>query len=1039
MARLGAWARRLGVLCLLVVCAVPLVYASSREIARADVDTRFPYAVLPTDPIVLHDLELSNVLVLTTLDGSLHGLDRTSGHTLWSLRSDAQSDEGYPIVSSTIGTRTMAQLAHDAMTQGDPTLVRLLQGEGLYIVEPSSGGDLYLLRVPIGASKPHLEKLPFSLPQLVSMSPFSLSTDDTRIFVADKHTSLVELNVFTGKIRATYHSRDRDAYPQANPAAPDTSASAFVYTDHGASADMPLDDDALESPWVYMGRTDYTLRVHTRGAPDAAQTLRYRVFGPNMADRDIVQLWEQTSQPVDARAVLVSPENATVLCYDVHHLSSSRRASAQGLPPVVWTRDLSSPALDVFDVVFAPPTTTSLHAPLLRPVLVPHRTGALPALLEQAHRRPTSDMATYVGLAPDGSLYALGHEHVPLVDMASIASVLQEGNELTHLPTTGSPTNLLRAWTGSYQVPATIPPSSSIPQLGAPRPIPQLSAAPASDTWLTRRLTAQLLGFGCLLALIVRGAYLIWRDAKPPRIAWDTLSFDSTDVWQDENEIGAETTSRASIVSASPAAPAAVPAPALADTSADGLDDDEGRTEPLPDADGTKRKRRRRGKRAGAAVQARQARRDASSSEATPEASSVPAVETDALPTSLQISDDVLGYGSSGTVVFRGTFQGRAVAVKRLLRDFVQMASKEVSLLQSADNHPNVIRYYCQELTPHFLFIALEECPASLADLIERPMDHPTLAPLFEPRQAFRQVTAGLQHLHSLSIVHRDIKPGNILVTLTSQQKLRFLLSDFGISKRIDGMAPSTLTQSTHAAGTVGWRAPELLRPWKDASRVSRAVDIFSLGCVAFYMLTHGGHPFGAQYEREMHIVQQDADLSALASLGEDTVEATALLQRMIAPTPSARPTADEVARHPFFWAAQKRLAFLQDVSDRFESLERDPPAPALELLERQAVEIVGTDWRTRFDKAFLDDLGKFRTYNASSVQDLLRVIRNKKHHAQDLPLALRKQLSLMPEGFLHYFTHRFPALFMHVYQVMEQLPVLRQEPTFRAYYQEDT
>ena len=100
--------------------------------------------------------------------------------------------------------------------------------------------------------------------------------------------------------------------------------------------------------------------------------------------------------------------------------------------------------------------------------------------------------------------------------------------------------------------------------------------------------------------------------------------------------------------------------------------------------------------------------------------------------------------------MFRGTFQGRAVAVKRLLRDFVHLASKEVSLLQSADNHPNVIRYYCQELTPNFLYIALEECPASLADLIERPLDHTELASLLEPRQAFKQITAGLV----LSLIH---------------------------------------------------------------------------------------------------------------------------------------------------------------------------------------------------------------------------------------------------------------------------------------------
>ena len=50
------------------------------------------------------------------------------------------------------------------------------------------------------------------------------------------------------------------------------------------------------------------------------------------------------------------------------------------------------------------------------------------------------------------------------------------------------------------------------------------------------------------------------------------------------------------------------------------------------------------------------------------------------------------GFGSHGTVVYKGVFQGRAVAVKRLLRDFVSIASQEVALLQASDDHQNVIR-----------------------------------------------------------------------------------------------------------------------------------------------------------------------------------------------------------------------------------------------------------------------------------------------------------------------------------------------------------
>ena len=1055
------------------------------------------------EPVRTSDLELSNIALVTAVDGSLHGVDRTSGRPLWKLHADAGANiTGHgaldalarPLVFATYGAQqhSFDQVLRDAVDTGDTHTLHALRTTGIYIVEPSSRGELYVLRMegdaPAGARRPHLERLPLTLPELVDLSPFSFSSDDTRIFVAHKHTHLVELNVFSGTVGAVFESG-----AAAHTAAPRSQCAGGGERD---SAARMLGTDASESPWVYIGRTDYTLTVHVQDHPEATQSLSYSVYAPNHADRDIELLWNRLPQPVDDHALLAAPDDGGgVVCYRIAPQRRSWKGSSPPpLPPVQWRRTFEATAVDVFDVVFAPPRTAAGHAPLLRPVVVPHAPTRLLHLLEQ--QAQAARPSTYLGVGAGGSLFALGRSQYPLVAHAAHASITDVAEPAPRRPGSSHP---LHQWIGGYDV-ASVPDARHVPLLesgrgpttgtlpGATLPPPE-GVLGSVRAWLpqaTKLNLARLLGLLLVLGVLVRGYAVIRRDRAPLILDASVLRFEGEPTGKSEalagqGEVpvdGAATPSR-------PATPGGTP-------------------EVGDDSINARRRRRRRGRRAGAAVLARTGGRQggddegegdsldtsvdggrvaSGSRDAVPEestksdekpaaaaavaaagaaAAAVPGTDAAAAepnappppptdgPLGLCLSEEVLGYGSSGTVVFRGTFQGRAVAVKRLLRDFVQMASKEVSLLQSADNHPNVIRYFYQELTPNFLFIALEQCPASLADLVERPLEHSALAPLLEPRQAFRQITAGLQHLHSLSIVHRDIKPQNILVTQTAQGRLRMLLSDFGLSKRIDSVAQNSFSQTVNQpGGTAGWRAPEVLRgdlslnalvppgEGDERARLTRAVDIFSLGCVTYYMFTRGGHPFGAQYEREMNILRREANLDALRETGEESAEVHALILSMIQYEAQLRPSAAQVARHPFFWSAQQRISFLQDVSDRIETLERDPPAPALVLLETNAAAVVGSDWRRRFDRPFLDDLGKFRKYDGASVQDLLRAFRNKKHHFQDMAPQLKKQLSPMPEGFLHYFACRFPLLFMHVYEALEQLPVLRSEPMFRGYYED--
>lgn len=114
-------------------------------------------------------------------------------------------------------------------------------------------------------------------------------------------------------------------------------------------------------------------------------------------------------------------------------------------------------------------------------------------------------------------------------------------------------------------------------------------------------------------------------------------------------------------------------------------------------------------------------------------------------------SNQVLGKGCEGTFVFRGAFEKRNVAVKRLLPECFTLADREVSLLRESDAHENVVRYFCTEQDRQFKYIAVELCSATLQDYIEGGFES-ELRTKISVKDILRQATNGLLHLHSLHI-----------------------------------------------------------------------------------------------------------------------------------------------------------------------------------------------------------------------------------------------------------------------------------------------
>uniref|UniRef100_A0AAY5K2I5 non-specific serine/threonine protein kinase n=1 Tax=Esox lucius TaxID=8010 RepID=A0AAY5K2I5_ESOLU len=301
---------------------------------------------------------------------------------------------------------------------------------------------------------------------------------------------------------------------------------------------------------------------------------------------------------------------------------------------------------------------------------------------------------------------------------------------------------------------------------------------------------------------------------------------------------------------------------------------------------------------------------------------------------------NVLGHGAEGTIVYKGQFDNRAVAVKRILPECFSFADREVDLLRESDEHPNVIRYFCTERDRQFQYIAIELCAASLQEYVERQdFDRHGL----EPVMLLQQTMSGLAHLHSLNIVHRDLKPHNILVSMPNAHgRVRAMISDFGLCKKL-AVGRHSFSRRSGVPGTEGWIAPEVLS--EDCKEnPTCTVDIFSAGCVFYYVVSQGCHPFGKSLQRQANILLGAYSLDQLQSDKHEDVVATDLIEQMLSMEPQRRPSAETVLKHPFFWSLEKQLQFFQDVSDRIEKEPLD--GPIVRQLERGGRAVVKLDWR---------------------------------------------------------------------------------------------
>lgn len=333
----------------------------------------------------------------------------------------------------------------------------------------------------------------------------------------------------------------------------------------------------------------------------------------------------------------------------------------------------------------------------------------------------------------------------------------------------------------------------------------------------------------------------------------------------------------------------------------------------------------------------------------------------------------------------------RKVAIKLIRADLLEGATGAEYLArfrreaQAAGrcNHPNIVAVFDFSLYDGNPYLAMEYVEgASLAAVLARTKRFP-------PASAVRIITQVLDALgaaHAMGIVHRDVKPANILL----QADARVKVTDFGISRLESG----SVTQTGSVLGTPSYMSPEQAR----GEPVDARTDLFSAGAVLYEMLS-GVRPFPGQNIAEtMQRVLNEKPADLRPSLGGAWAGLAPVVERALAKRPEVRfPTAGimaEALRAASWSVAGKPEAGARATSDTEPDATRFSASPqaigpfdesVLSTIERRLAESLGPIAR---------HLVRSEARQASSVEELVETLARRIGKPEDRARFLSRALS---------------------------------------------
>lgn len=238
--------------------------------------------------------------------------------------------------------------------------------------------------------------------------------------------------------------------------------------------------------------------------------------------------------------------------------------------------------------------------------------------------------------------------------------------------------------------------------------------------------------------------------------------------------------------------------------------------------------------------------------------------------------------------------------------------------------HPGIVHIFdCGYTASGVAFLAMEFLHG---ETLRQRLDRLRTLTVSETIRMARQVAGTLNAAHQRAVVHRDLKPDNLMIVqdpeLPGGERVKLL--DFGVAKIAEGMAEKTKTGTV--MGTPAYMAPEQCR---DAKLATDRSDVYSLGIILYQCLA-GQPPFVGEYVVDvlaMHMMQEPRPLTDYNPRVQKPM--VAFVHRMLEKEPTRRPSMDEVVRELQRLLDQLRRSQTQVSQPPSVSLDRPPMQPS--------------------------------------------------------------------------------------------------------------